>query len=187
MLLFILAILSLVFLLAVYIPKHYLGARRLRKKVANYANIGTTGIPNGNKNSHSFFQLRLLNGRVTKVSELNAELELYKAFDNSPFPAIVIDKVLDIILQDIPACSIEKLSALEYLKGAIKPHHFDSLKTLFLTHGRDNYLLSIEIYRLIKSSENNAEKSYLLDFMSKQIQLPPELLIKKYIPSPKLS
>jgi len=187
MLLFILSILLLVFLLAVYIPKHYLGARRLRKKVANYANIGTTDIPSENKNPHSFFQLRLLNGRVTKVSELNAELELYKAFDNTPFPAIVIDKVLDIILQDIPACSIEKLSALEYLKGAIKPHHFDSLKTLFLTHGRDNYLLSIEIYRLIKSSENNAEKSYLLDFMSKQIQLPPDLLIKKYIPSPKLS
>lgn len=102
MLLFILTILLLVFLLAIYIPKHYLGARRLRKKVANYANIGTTGIPNGNKNSHSFFQLRLLNGRVTKVSELNAELELYKAFDNSPFPAIVIDKVLDIIYRISP-------------------------------------------------------------------------------------
>lgn len=184
MLLFLLTIFLLIFFLAVYLPKYYLSSCRLRTKTVNASNFDIPRLTKEKSSPHSFFQLRLLNGKVTKVSELNAELELYKAFDNSPFPTIVIDKVLEIILLDKPACSIEKLSALEYLKGGIQPRHFEGLKALFLAHGRDNYLLSIEIFRLIKSSKNSSEKSHILDFISQQIELPPELLTKRYIPRP---
>jgi hypothetical protein len=128
------------------------------------------------KHQRNLIQERILNEKMTTVTQLNAELELCKAFDNLEATAELTDKILEILIQDESDCSIEKLLSLEYIKGTIQKQHLASLKKIFIDHGNSNYLLAIEIYQLIEASDDCAEKFSLLDFMNQQVNRSPEFI-----------
>jgi len=197
MLFFILAVCSLLALIAVCWPSRVSSARKLRK--TRFVNANKQFVANTSYQAQQpsdacleqAMQKKILQSNVRTVAALNTELEIYRAYDDAPLPEAVVDKVLAITLIDETACSLEKLVVLEYLYGSIQFKHFDSLKTLFLRYGKDNYLFAIEVFKLIKASSKHTKPSQvtnittaehirarfeLLDFICQQVAIPPELI-----------
>jgi hypothetical protein len=161
-----------------YLSNNYRRARNVSKRAGvrveteNYPIRNKVSSTGESRNQTNLIQRRILNDKVSKVTELNEELELCRTFDNSPISVTLIDKILEITLLDDSTCSIEKLVSLEYIKGNVQISHLESLKKLFIKHGGTNYLLALEIYKLTKSSPESDEKIALLNFIVRHVELP---------------
>jgi hypothetical protein len=178
MFIYLVAILLLIYVFNVYLSRGYGRIRHVRKKADVRVDLKDYPLRNNicstleSRNQTNLIQLRILNDKVSKVTELNEELELCRTFDNSPISVTLIDKILEITLLDDSTCSIEKLVSLEYIKGNVQVCHLKSLKKLFIKHGGTNYLLALEIYKLTKSSPESDEKIALLNFIVRHVELP---------------
>lgn len=185
MFLFFSIVFTIVLLLSMYLPKTLNRAKRTARRDNIQTVLDLEKIKHnrkamqGRRVAKNLVQMRIVDGKISTVAELNAELELCSAFDNSPIPVSLVDKILDITLQDTSACSVEKLISLEYIKDNIKPSHIASLKGLFLRHGKNNYLLAIEIFKISQVIEDCKERAALLDFISDNVDLPTDMLQNK--------
>ena len=177
MFIYLVIVLLLIYLLNAYLTKNYGRTRKVSKNTGFRVNYKKYPLRNSilstveSRNQTKLIQHRILNDKVSKVTALNAELELCKTFDNSPISVMLIDKILEVTLIDDATCSIEKLISLEYIKGNVQTCHLESLRKLFIKHGSTNYLLALAIYKLTKSSPESDEKNTLLNYIVRRVEL----------------
>lgn len=122
-----------------------------------------------NQNIKKLINEKILSDEVSKVEQLNTELELQYVFEPMQMPENVIEKVFEILFSDHNACYLEKLMSLEYLQGQVSVKHLPVVKRLFERFGKTHYLFDIEVYKLIGGVPDHDNKQELLDWVGSQM------------------
>lgn len=121
----------------------------------------------------------ILNGDITKVSQLYNQLQICQGIGDKFIPDAVIDKMLNIAVGDHSTNSTEVLFIFEYLHERILPKHIRYLKQLFIRYGSNNNLFDVELYKIVLACANCQERDDFLTLIQSVSFFTPDLISLK--------